>query len=305
MLALVKGAYLDRGFPMKTDIPLHEIFTRHPEWIGDALNEPRPEPSTFTSPVLKSVERRMDGLLTPRNRRKPLRVIEFQFYPDDDIYYRAVEERIGVHRMYPKREVEAIILFGHRGLDKRPEPWVSLVKSIYLDEEMVILAQRDPHHPLPKLLGPVFEKNQTKLEKAAPKVYAILGSLKNHSPAECQALQTIYTSLLVTRLKHKSIQEITAMITSLDITKTRAGRELIAMGVAEGKAEGEARGKAEGKAQTLIKLLSKRFGGLPGTLIKKIERLNYLQLEQLDDLVLDAKDVAQLGAWLKQQALKQ
>ncbi len=69
------------------------------------------------------------------------------------------------------------------------------------------------------------------------------------------------------------------------------------MGAVQGKAEG----KAEGKAQTLIKLLSKRFGGLPASLIKKIERMNYFQLEQLDDQVFDAKDVPQLAAWLKQQ----
>jgi hypothetical protein len=52
-----------------------------------------------------------------------------------------------------------------------------------------------------------------------------------------------------------------------------------------------------------LKLLSKRFGGLPASLIKKIERMNYFQLEQLDDQVLDAKDVPQLTAWLKQQRI--
>jgi predicted transposase YdaD len=291
---------------MKTDIPLHEIFTEHPNWIADAMNEPFPVPSTFTSPVLKSMERRLDGLLTPHDKHKPLRVIEFQFFQDEDIYYRAVEERIGVHRLNPGRAVEAIIFFGHRALDARPEPWTMLVKARYLDEEMVVLAQRNPQHPLPKLLGPIFEKDKSKLEKAAPRVYAFLGTAKGHTRAERQFLQSIYTSLLLSRFKDKTIQEITKMITTLDITKTRAGKELIAMGKLAGKAEGKmegklegmAEGKAEGKAQTLIKLLTKRFGALPKSLVSKIENLNYLQLEKLDDQVLDAPDLAHLTAWV-------
>jgi hypothetical protein len=35
---------------MKTDTPLYEIFHQHPEWIADLMNEPFPEPSTFTAP---------------------------------------------------------------------------------------------------------------------------------------------------------------------------------------------------------------------------------------------------------------
>jgi hypothetical protein len=50
-------------------------------------------------------------------------------------------------------------------------------ESMYLDEELGILAQRNPLRPLPKLLGPVFEQNQTKLEKSAPKVAASSGGL--------------------------------------------------------------------------------------------------------------------------------
>jgi predicted transposase YdaD len=178
-------------------------------------------------------------------------------------------------------------------LDKQPEPWTTLVKAMYLDEEMVVLAQRYPQHPLPKLLGPVFEKNETKLEKEARLVYDTLGGLPNHTPADCEQLQAIYTSLLFSRFKTKTFPEIAIMLTTLDITKTRAGRDLIAMG--------EKEGAARGKAATLIKLLSKRFGTLPAVMVEQIQHLNYLQLEQLDDQVLDVPDLAQLAKWLQQQ----
>ena len=296
-MALLRAAPAAEHPTMQTDIPLHEIFTRHPEWIADAMNEPFPEPCTFSSPVIKRVERRLDGLVSPIDQTKPLRVIEFQFYPDDDIYYRAVEERIAVHRMHPGRTVEAIILFAGSALDKRPEPWTTLVKAMYLDQEMVVLAQRYPQHPLPKLLGPVFEKDETKLENEARLVYEILGAMPNHSQAECEQLQAIYTSLIFSRFETRTYQEITTMLTTLDITKTRAGRDLIAMGAIEG----EARGEARGKAATLLKLLSKRFGSLPAGMIEQIQHMNYVQLELLDDQVLDTPNLAKLAKWLEQQ----
>ena len=123
------------------------------------------------------------------------------------------------------------------------------------------------------------------------------GAMPNHTHAECEQLQVIYTSLIFSRFKTRTYQEITVMLTTLDITKTRAGRDLIA----RGEIEGEARGKAEGKAATLLKLLSKRFGPLPAGLIKQIQHMNYVQLEQLDDQVLDAPDLAHLAKWLEQQ----
>lgn len=272
---------------METDAHLYEIFRDHPEWIGDLMNEPFPEPGKFRSITIKKVERRLDGLLIPANPRKPMRVIEFQFFPSSDIYLRATEQRIAVHRLFPGRQVEAIIFFASRRLDMRPVPWTSVVNAVYLDEEMIILSQRQPAHPLPKLLAPVFEKSDAKLEAEAAEVYQGFGRLKKLSAAERETLQLIYSSLLIGRFKHKTTQEITAMITSLDITKTRAGKELIAIG------------KAEGKAQTLMRILQKRFGSLPKSAVTHIEHMDYLQLEQLEDCVLDLTGLPQLSQWLR------
>jgi predicted transposase YdaD len=284
---------------MQTDIQLYEIFCQHPEWIADLMNEPFPEPSTFRSITLKKVERRLDGLLEPLDQTKPLRVVEFQFFPNDDIYLRAVEQRIAVHRLYPGRDVEAIIFFAQRTLDLRPMPWTWVVNAAYLDEEMVILAERYPAHPLPKLLAPVFEKSDATLEITAPQVYKELAQIPGLTTEQRDTLQLIYTSLLLSRFKNKTIQEVTAMITSLDITKTRAGQELIAIGEAIGEAKGKQEGKAEGKAQTLLNILAKRLGKLPKTAVAHIEHLHFLQLEQLEELVLELPSIPALSAWLR------
>jgi predicted transposase YdaD len=109
-------------------------------------------------------------------------------------------------------------------------------------------------------------------------------------------LLRIYTSLLISRFKNKTLRELTTMLQAKDITKTRAAQELIAMGKAEGK--------AEGKTQTLLGILNKRLGKLPKNVTSQIERLNYLQLEQLDDLVLDVPDIAHLSEWLRHSKRK-
>lgn len=89
------------------------------------------------------------------------------------------------------------------------------------------------------------------------------------------------------------------MLRSLDLTKTQAGKDLIAIGKVKGLEEGLAEGKAEGKAQTLLKILAKRLGKLPKSMVTKVEHLNFLQLEKLEDVVLDLPDQAALGALLK------
>jgi hypothetical protein len=247
------------------------------------MNDPFPEPAIFRSVTIKKIERRLDGLLIPKNSAKPLRVIEFQFFPSKDIYLRATEERIAVHRLYPGREVEAIIFFGQRKLDERPEPWTQVVNAYYLDEQMTILAQRKPDHPLPKLLAPVFEKDNAVLEAEVGKVYQSLGCLPRASAAERENLQRIYFSFLLSRFKTKTYQEIIAMFNTIDATKTRAGREFIAMG----------------KVETLLNILQKRLGKISKEATSQIEHLDYIQLEKLEDRVLDFASTKELGKWLK------
>ncbi len=271
---------------MDTDAQLYELFRDHPEWIADMMNSPFPEPAVFRSVTIKKSERRLDGLLIPKNTKKPLTVVEFQLFPSKDIYYRATEERIAVHRLHPNRKVEAIIFFAYRKLDEQPKPWIHVVKAVYLDEQMRILSQRYPEHLLPQLLAPVFEKDDALLEAQAAKVYKKLSSTRH-----ARTLRVIYTSFISSRFKNKSAKEITAMLTSLDITQTRAGREWIAMGKAEGK--------TLGKAETLLRILQKRLGKISKDSSSQIQHLDYIQLEKLEDRVLDFASTQELGKWLK------
>ncbi len=69
-----------------------------------------------------------------------------------------------------------------------------------------------------------------------------------------------------------------------------------------GKAEGLDRGRHEGETAVVIRLLSRRVGGLSTAQKNLIRRLTLPKLEALADSLLDFKSRADLTRWLKQNA---
>ena len=61
-----------------------------------------------------------------------------------------------------------------------------------------------------------------------------------------------------------------------------------ALGVARGKAEGRQEGRQEGEQVLLQKLLTKRFGPLPGEVLEQLACASTEQIEAWADRVLDA-----------------
>ena len=58
---------------------------------------------------------------------------------------------------------------------------------------------------------------------------------------------------------------------------------------AKGEAKGESKGKVQGEKLMLIRLLSRKFGDLPSSLLKELEELSIPeQLEQLLDAAVDS-----------------
>jgi predicted transposase YdaD len=62
-------------------------------------------------------------------------------------------------------------------------------------------------------------------------------------------------------------------------------------GRVEGRAEGKAEGKVEGKAETLLRLLDRRFHGVPKAYRTQVLAANADQLDTWIDAVLDAESI--------------
>ena len=279
---------------METDTKFYEILKAHPEWIQDMMNQPKAVKATFDSITTKRVELRLDGVWQAEDATLPMLAVEFQFYlANRKLYSSVARKMLALEHLNPGKteaEIQGVIFFGHRRLDTEASRWRHNVRVFYLDKEMALLAKRDPQHPLPKLLSPIFEKSDAKLESQAKVIYDALKSSPNSSPSQVQTLCEVFYALLIGRFKNKTHQEISAMLILPDITKTRAGRELIEMGKAEGK--------AEGKAGFACKVLTHRFGKLPKSVAESIMHLDYLQLEKLEDKVLEFPDLKALKHWL-------
>jgi predicted transposase YdaD len=61
-------------------------------------------------------------------------------------------------------------------------------------------------------------------------------------------------------------------------------------------------GKQEGQQNLIIRLLNRRLGEIDAALIERIRELSIEQLEGLVEALLDFSVVADLEAWLNQQA---
>lgn len=94
---------------------------------------------------------------------------------------------------------------------------------------------------------------------------------------------------LRTRLRDAGHTELEALVGTIAET-------LIEQGIEQGEARGLLKGRAEGKAETLIRLLERRFGPLPGDIRNRIAASSVGQVETWCDAVIDAPDLATIFA---------
>jgi predicted transposase YdaD len=69
----------------------------------------------------------------------------------------------------------------------------------------------------------------------------------------------------------------------------------------EGELRGRQEGRQEGEVQLVLRLLTRRLGGLDDTLEQRIRQLSVEQLETLAEELLDFSRVEELESWLEQQ----
>ena len=77
---------------METDRLFHELFALAPQALFDLLGIVPECAYTFSSPVIKSGERLLDGLLEPDRPECRRYFLEVQGYLDKSIYWRSVNE---------------------------------------------------------------------------------------------------------------------------------------------------------------------------------------------------------------------
>ena len=249
---------------------------------------------SFSAPVLKEREYRLDGLFSPPAQRPdlPAVILEAQMAADPSFLLRLYAEsarflqqerwqrdwRVVV--ICPNRELNFGVLTPVREFVEHRVQWIEL--------EPTNNSQSD--EPLTKALSLLLTPE--------PQVRNLANALRQRAAADPLAAEVLplIPAILLSRFNDRPIQEICAMggITVEDFTQSRAYQEISGLG--------EARGEALGEANVTLRLLTRRCGPLTDATTARIQALPLEQLEALADALLDFQCTADLADWLAQHS---
>jgi predicted transposase YdaD len=152
---------------MRSDIQFYQLFATVPRFLN-IFTELDPEVEyVFESRTFKRVSVSCDGLLEARNPDLPAIIFEFQMQEDNTVYRRFFHEMAAYQHENSGRQVQGILVFYSRKLNKNPDPsWHPYsetcpgnFKVLYLDEIYDDLKQHQPNSPLLVILSPFMERN--------------------------------------------------------------------------------------------------------------------------------------------------
>jgi predicted transposase YdaD len=249
---------------------------------------------SFSAPVLKEREYRLDGLFSPPPQRPdlPAVVLEAQMAADPGFLLRLYAETGRfLQQQAWNGDWRVVVICPHRQLDfGNPTPVQEFVERRVLWIELQPRNSQVPITPLARVLSLLLEP-----ESQVRRISDALHQQAVTDPVAAEVLQLIPT-ILITRFRDKSIPEICAMggITLEDLSQSKAYQEIFGLG----EARGEARGKAREAAKVTLRLLERRCGPLSDATTARIEALPLEHLEALAEALLDFTGPADLSAWL-------
>jgi hypothetical protein len=244
--------------------------------------------------TLKSLERRLDGLVEPDGHTGPTYVVEFQAQPLAKSLYN-LAAKIGLYgEAYPEREVCGIAVFLRAAdIPNRPT-WVhahgSPIRCISLDSFLREWLAREPGNPYIAVFAPLIIDSDAELTQRAP----VLWQTIQQAPLDAETRETLSEVLefwFFERFSRYTDEEIWTMLNRVTpLEETKAYQSIFA----KGKTEGRTEGKTEAKVGTLHRQLTRRFGPLPAWATQRITAASEAQLDTWLDGIFDATSVKDL-----------
>ena len=301
---------------MKTDKLFYTLFLSEPSLIHELIPTiPADCEYTYSSPVIKDTEFRLDGLLTPLSDdpKLPLIFLEAQMQRDSDFYGRYFAELfLYLYQYKIKRPWQGLLILKNRNDDLGSDiPYQGLlntyVTQLYL-EDLLSLKNLTPNLALLKLI--VVPKSEVpSLGKS------ILGGAESED--EFQRRFSLIEAILKSKLPQLGIEEVLAMfdLKTAKMPELGAYDALVKYwqdkakeeglqkghqeGLQEGLQEGRQAGLHDGEVELLIRMLNRRCGNLSDELQAKLRSLSIPELESLGEALLDFRGMADFQNWLK------
>jgi predicted transposase/invertase (TIGR01784 family) len=279
---------------VKTDSLFYKIFLEFAEIFFQLINQPveRNKDYKFTSQEVKQLAFRVDGLFLPlnNNAETPFYLVEVQFQPDDNLYYRIFTELFLYLSQYkPEFPWQVVVIYPQRQIERIPTQHFD--KLLCLDNvQRISLEELGEVGELPLSLGvlKLIIQNQ---KEAVSSARILLERAGQEIPdqASQRSIRDLLQTIVIYKLPQKSREEIKAMFSLQDLKQTRFYQEVLL------------EGKAEEAANLVLRQLGRRFGEIPESSRKKIQTLALENLEDLSEALLDFEETRDLQNWLEQK----
>ena len=249
---------------------------------------------TFTAPVIKEREVRIDGLFLPPPEQlydKPALIMEAQMAAKPDFFLRLYNESSLLlwhqHRQgQPLRYWRVLVICPSRDLNfGDPLPVAEFLRERVHWIELAPERMPPFAPPLQKALGLLLLP-----EQQLPASSAAIRRQAASTPLAAE-MDDVIAAILLSRFNGRSITDICAMggITLDDFTKSVAYREIYGMGQ-----------QAEATSM-ILRQLQRNCGPLSPDQQTQIQALPLADLEALAEALLDFQGAAELTAWLSQR----
>jgi len=300
---------------MKTDRTLYHYLATGPEAFRVLTGHTLSGPYQYSSPTLKSTERRIDALFAPQCHNGPAYIVEFQAQWIAHAWYNLLT-KIGLYgEEHPSQRIHGILIFPRRTLEPKPSRWIpnaasDLLSVVYLEDTLPVLLAQEPENPFVAVFGPLIIDDEATLRQQAPHLWQAIQQAPLPQAIRLR-LEEVLECWLFERFKTLTAREIAAMLQlTTPLEETRAYQGILAEGIAKGKVEGKLEGKFEGKiegklegkiegkiegeALLLKRLVVRRFGALPDWARTRIETADTAQIEAWGEAIFDAQDLERL-----------
>ncbi|MEQ8466988.1 Rpn family recombination-promoting nuclease/putative transposase [Coleofasciculus sp. E1-EBD-02] len=247
---------------MKTDTIFYSLFQEFPSIFFELINQAPEQAASyqFTSREIKQLAFRLDGVFFPthENAETPFYVVEVQFQPDADLYYRIFAELfLYLRQDKPTYPWQVVVIYPSRRIE-REQPLqfrelFSRVTRIYLDE----LGDEASVSVGVNIVKLVIEREQAAPEKARRLIEQAQVQITDETTK--RNLIDLIETIIVYKLPQKSREEIQAMLGLSDLRNTKVYQEAKQEGLIEGKqeglVEGEQRGKLKAKLEAIHRMM--------------------------------------------------
>jgi predicted transposase/invertase (TIGR01784 family) len=233
---------------MKTDSLFYSIFQEFPFIFFALLGIPADATNQyqFTSQEVKQLAFRLDGLFLPivADSQLPFYIVEVQFQPDSNLYYRLFAELFIYLKQYqPPHPWQLVVIYPNRQTERESDihfqEMLALPKitRIYLNE---LTALETASLPI-KLLKLVIEPESTASDLAIDLARQAQTEISNTSVR--QNFINLLETIIVYKLPQKTREEVAAMFSLSDLKQTRFYQDVFAEGQAAEKAAAKQREK--------------------------------------------------------------